>query len=119
MKRKNGARRARGWMILLALAGAATLGGACQRAHLSPYYGNSYNAWFVSQHIRTEPAEGEPARRALSSLDAQEAGAISKNYRRTVGGQDTQGQGQMVMTGQPRIGNGEGYIPPPSVPGSQ
>ncbi len=115
MTTTNGSR-----LILLALALAATLGGAaCNRAHLSPYYGKSYNAWFASQHVRTEPADSEPTRRALSSLDAQEAAAISKNYRRTVGGQDSQSQGQMVMIGQAHGGSSEGYTPPPSVPGGQ
>ena len=73
---------------LLALAGAATLGGACTHAHLSDNYGRSYAAWFNAQHIATPTGTSEPARRALSSLDSQEAAAISKNYRKTVGGQE-------------------------------
>ncbi|HVY36853.1 MAG TPA: hypothetical protein VHM31_02930 [Polyangia bacterium] len=105
---------------LLALAGAATLGGACTHAHLSDNYGQSYAAWFNAQHIRTPTATSEPARRALSSLDSQEAAAISKNYRKTVGGQESgTGQGQMVMIGQGQGGRMEAYTPPPSVPGGQ
>ena len=69
------------------------------------------------QHVRSEPANTEATRRALTSLDAQEAATISKNYRRNVGGQDSQGQGQMVMSGQSH--GGESYTPPPSVPGGQ
>lgn len=113
-------RRFSGVMIGLALVGAATLGGACARAHLSDDYGKSYAAWFNAQHIQTPTATSEPAKRALNSLDAQEAAAISKNYRKNVGGGEaTQGQGQMVMIGQTSGGNQQGYTPPPSVPGGQ
>ena len=107
-------------LIGLALAGAATLGGACGRAHLSENYGQSYAAWFNAQHVQTPTATSEPAKRALSSLDAQEAAAISKNYRKNVGGGEAQqGQGQMVMIGQTPGNNQQGYTPPPSVPGGQ
>jgi hypothetical protein len=111
--------RARRWLIVLALAGFSTFAGACDRAHLSSYYGQSFNAWFAMQHIRSEPANSEATKRALTSLDAQEAATISKNYRRNVGGAENQGQGQMVMIGQNHAGGMEGYTPPPSVPGGQ
>jgi hypothetical protein len=104
-------------LVLLTLVGAAASGG-CSRAHMSSYYGQSFNAWFAMQHVRHEPAEGEATKRALSHLDAQEASAISKSYRRNVGGgQEAQG-GQMVMMGSGR-GSAEPYTPPPSVPGGQ
>ena len=120
MTRMTEKRRTRSWLAVLALAGSATLAGACARQHLSPYYGQSYAAWFNAQHMQTPTATSEPARRALSTLDAQEAAAISKNYRKTVGGQDaTPGQGQMVMIGQSSGARMEGYTPPPSVPGTQ
>jgi hypothetical protein len=108
----------RRWFVLLALVGASTVAGACDRAHLSSYYGQSFNAWFAMQHVRSEPADSDASKRALGSLDAQEAAAISKNYRRAVGGQ-SEGQGQMVMIGQNRGGSMEAYTPPPSVPGGQ
>jgi len=101
---------------------ALLVGGAgCSRAHMSSYYGKSYAAWFGAQYIHTPTATSEPAHRALTSLDAQEAAAISKNYRKNVGGgQDQgQGQGQMVMIAQPRGGGMEAYTPPPSVPSRQ
>jgi hypothetical protein len=110
--------RARRWLVVLALAGLSTFAGACDRAHLSSYYGQSFNTWFAMQHIRSRPADTEATKRALSSLDAQEAAAISKNYRRTVGGTEN-GQGQMVMVGQNHGGSVEAYTPPPSVPGGQ
>lgn len=106
------------WLALLALAGFAISAGSCDRSHLSSYYGRSYAAWFNAQHTPSEPAASEPTKRALTSLDAQEAAAISKSYRHTVGAEQAQGQGQMVMIGQARA-NGEGYVPPPSVPGGQ
>ena len=109
--------RARRWLIVLALAGFSTFAGACDRAHLGANYGQSFNAWFAMQHVRSEPADTDATKRALVSLDAQEAATISKNYRRTVGGQDNQGTGQMVMIGQTH--GGEAYTPPPSVPGGQ
>ena len=101
---------------MLVLLGAS--GAACNRAHLSSYYGKSYAAWFGAQYVHTPTATSDAARRALSSLDAQEAAAISRNYRKGVGGgQDSsQGQGQMVMIAQPRGGGMEAYTPPPSVP---
>jgi hypothetical protein len=109
----------RRWLILLAVAGAASLG-ACDRAHLSSYYGQSFNSWFAMQHVRSEPSDSDATKRALGSLDAQEAAAISKNYRRAVGGQsEGQGQGQMVMIGATRGASGDGYTPPPSVPQGQ
>jgi hypothetical protein len=113
---EGGARR---WLLVLALAGFATVAGACDRAHLSSYYGQSFNAWFAMQHVRSEPANTEATKRALTSLDAQEAATISKNYRRAVGAADNQGQGQMVMIGQTHGGGMEAYTPPPSVPGGQ
>ncbi len=109
--------RARRWLIVLALAGFSTVAGACNRAHLSSYYGQSFNAWFAMQHVRSQPADSEATKRALTSLDAQEAAAISKNYRRTVGAGEN--QGQMVVVGQNHASGTEGYTPPPSVPGGQ
>ena len=113
--------RRRGWIAALALLGASVTSGAgCSRAHLSENYGKSYAAWFGAQYIHTPTTTSEPARRALTSLDAQEAAAISKNYRKTVGGQEAaQGQGQMVMIAQPHGGGMEAYTPPPSVPPGQ
>ncbi|HXJ21553.1 MAG TPA: hypothetical protein VMT03_15115 [Polyangia bacterium] len=109
-----------GKTILAALLLLGVSGAGCDRAHLSSYYGKSYAAWFGAQHIQTPTATSDAARRALSSLDSQEAAAISKNYRKTVGGQEAaQGQGQMVMIAQPHGGGMEAYTPPPSVPQGQ
>jgi hypothetical protein len=111
--------RGRRWPLLLtlALAGLALGGVACDRGHLSSYYGQSFNSWFAMQHVRDAPADSEATRRALGNLDAQEATTISKSYRKNFGGGQDQGvgQGQMVMIGQGG-GRNEGYTPPPSVP---
>ena len=40
------------WLVLLALAGASLFAGACDRAHLSSYYGTSYVAWFGVQQVQ-------------------------------------------------------------------
>ena len=108
----------RRWPLLLALAGFALGAGACNRGHMSSYYGQSFNTWFAMQHVRNTPADSEPTRRALSNLDAQEATTISKSYRRAFGGEQGAAQGQMVMIGQGGPRN-EPYTPPPSVPGGQ
>lgn len=112
--------RSRGLWALL-LAGVLGGGAGCARNHLSPDYGKAYAAWFDAQHIQTPTGTSDASRRALTSLDAQEAAAVSKNYRKTVGGQDSSGsgQGQMVMIGQSRNGTVEAYTPPPSVPNGQ
>jgi len=114
--------RGRRWprllVLALALAGFALGGAACDRGHLSSYYGTSFNTWFAMQRAHDTPAESESTKRALTRLDAQEATTVSKSYRRAFGGgQDTSsGQGQMVMVGQGQRGN-ESYTPPPSVQG--
>ena len=109
--------RGRRWPLLLALAGFALGGVACDRGHLSSYYGQSFNTWFAMQHVRSTPADSEPTRRALSNLDAQEATTVSKSYRPSAADR-AGGQGQMVMIGQGGRNN-EPYTPPPSVPGGQ
>jgi hypothetical protein len=116
LERGNGRRRC--WALLWAVVGCSTLAGACDRAHLSSYYGQSFNSWFAVQHVKNDPNQSETTKRTLTSLDAQEAASISKNYRRTVGGNEAaaSGQPQMVMIGTPRQG-AESYTPPPSVPG--
>ena len=122
MTTKNGPseERARRWLLAVVLIGLSTFAGACDRTYLSPTYGQSFNAWFAMQHVRSQPANSEATKRALGSLDSQEAAAISKNYRRTVGGQgDAQGQAQMVMIGQAHGGGTDSFAPPPSVPGGQ
>jgi hypothetical protein len=110
--------RGRRWPLLLALAGLALGGAACDRGHLSSYYGTSFNTWFAMQHVRNTPADSEATKHALGHLDAQEATTVSKSYRKAFGGGQDQGtgQGQMVMIGQGGRNN-EGYTPPPSVPG--
>jgi hypothetical protein len=105
------------WLLLLGLAG---LSAGCDRSHLGSYYGQSFNTWFLAQRAHPDPTESESTKRALTSLDSQEAGAISKNYRKTVGGSEAQGQGAgMVMIGQSKNGEAAAFVPPPSVPGGQ
>ena len=92
--------------------------GACGRAHLSSQYAQSYTAWFAAQHAKTKPGNPEEARKIIESLDAQEAGSVSKSYRKTVARGDETGGSRLLMIGAQRPGGGEGaYMPPPSVPG--
>jgi hypothetical protein len=103
--------------LLAAVISIAAAGSSCTHAHMSPNYGQSYSAWFAAQHVRQEPADSAATKRALGNLDAQEAAAISKSFRRTTGAADANanGQGQMVMMGTNRA-PAEAYLPPPSVP---
>lgn len=104
------------WGLLTFAFAAATTIGACSRAHLSSHYGQSYAAWFTAQHVNAKPANAEGARRVVESLDAGEAGMVSRSYRRGVArSADDSGTGRLLMIGQQRAG-GE-YMPPPSVPG--
>jgi len=95
---------------------AATTIGACSRAHLSSHYGQSYAAWFSTQRVNAKPANAEGARRVVESLDAGEAGMVSRSYRRAVSKGDDSNSGRMLMIGPQRAAGGDVYIPPPSVP---
>ena len=102
---------------LLALAAVTALSmGACSRAHLSKNYGIAYASWFAAQRVAPKPANAESARRMVESLDAQEAAMVSKTYRKNVSKSEDSSGSRLLMIGQPRS-SGEGYIPPPSVPG--
>jgi hypothetical protein len=103
------------WLSLAFLATGASLSG-CGRAHLSSNFAQAYTAWFTVQHVK---AKGSPedSRRIIESLDAAEAGAVSKTYRKTVSKGGEESSSRMLMIGAPRGGGGDGYVPPPSVPG--
>ena len=105
--------------LMLAFVAAAISGGACDRAHLSSHYAQSYTAWFTAQHVKSKGTKAEENRKIIESLDAPEAAAVSKNYRRNVSkGEDTGGGSRLLMIGAPRTSS-DGYVPPPSVPGGQ
>jgi hypothetical protein len=88
---------------------------ACGTAHLSNQYAASYAAWFTAQHAKVKPANPEETRRIIESMDAQEAAAVSKTYRRGVArGEDAP---RLLTIGtRPGAAGGETYMPPPSVP---
>ncbi|HEY5451287.1 MAG TPA: hypothetical protein VIQ54_21185 [Polyangia bacterium] len=98
----------RRWLLSLTFIVSAT-GLGCGRAHLSSHYAQSYVAWFTAQSVK--PKSSEEARKIIESLDAPEAAAVSKNYRKTRGGEDASGS-RMLMIGAPRSGGGpESYMP--------
>ena len=110
-------RKTRTWLLSFtfgALAMSVSLAG-CGRAHLSSQYAQSYTAWFTAQHVKSK-ANGEDQRRIIESLDAAEAGAVSKNYRKGVSRGDDSGGSRLLTIGAPRAGGNEVYVPPPSVP---
>ena len=105
------------WLLSLAFIGSAISVGACGRAHLSSNYGESYAAWFGAQQVNKKTQHPEESRRVIESLDAQEAGQVSKSYRRSGSKSGEEGNSRMLMVGTTRPGGGgEGYMPPPSVP---
>jgi hypothetical protein len=104
----------RWWLSMTFIVSAAWLGG-CGNAHLSSQYAQSYTAWFSAQHVKPKPNAAQEAKKIIESLDAQEASAVSKTYRRAVARGDEGGMSRMLTIGAPRAG-GEGYVPPPSVP---
>jgi len=101
--------------LWLALAGLSLAG--CGRAHLSSQYAQSYTAWFTAQRVNAKPANPDQTRRVMDGLDAQEAAAVSKNYRKARGAEDTAGGSRLLMIGAPRGGGSEAsFMPAPSVP---
>jgi hypothetical protein len=100
--------------LSLAFVLLGTSAAGCGRAHLSSQFAQSYTAWFTAQHVKSKTGT-EESRKIIESLDAQEAGAVSKSYRKAVGRGDESGVSRMLTIGTPRAG-GEAYIPPPSVP---
>lgn len=100
--------------LSFALGLLATSASGCGRAHLSSQFAQSYTAWFTAQHVKSKTST-EESRKIIESLDAGEAGAVSKSYRKAVGRGDDSGVSRMLTIGTPRAG-GEAYIPPPSVP---
>jgi len=105
------------WLLSLAFIGSAASLGACGRAHLSSNYGQAYTAWFSAQHVNKKGTNPAESRKIIEGLDAQEAGAVSKNYRKgTSRGADEGSGSRMLMIGPGRQSGSEGYMPPPSVP---
>jgi hypothetical protein len=104
-------------LLSLAFIGAATSLAGCGRAHLSSNYGQSYTAWFATQTVNKKGTNPAESKRIIESLDAQEATAVSKTYRRGSSKSGDEGGSRMLMIGTSRPGGGsEGYMPPPSVP---
>ena len=104
------------WLLSLAFIGSALSFGACGRAHLSSNYAQSYTAWFAAQQVNKKGTNPAESKKIIEGLDAQEAGAVSKNYRKGTTKGDDAGGSRMLMIGTRPGGGGEGYMPPPSVP---
>ena len=103
-------KKTRLWLLSLMVIVPASSLGACARAHLSSQYGESYSAWFGAQHAKSK-ASPEDSRRVIESLDAGEAGAVSKNYRKARGVDE---QSARMLTIGTKAGGGEAYLPPAS-----
>ena len=94
------------WLLSLAFIGSAISLGGCGRAHLSGNYGQSYTAWFAAQQVSKKTPHPEESRRIIESLDAQEAGAVSKSYRRSASKGGEEASSRMLMIGTTRPGGG-------------
>jgi len=105
-------KKTRLWLSLLLVvpATAGVLGG-CSRAHLSSNYAQAYTSWFSAQRVHAKAANGEETRRIIESLDAGEATAVSKNYRKGVSRGDETGVSRLLTIGAPRAGGAESYMP--------
>ena len=103
-------KKTRLWLLSLMVIVPASSLGACGRAHLSSQYGQAYTAWFVAQHARTKTPP-EDSRRIIESLDAGEAGAVSRNYRKARGVDEQAGR---MLTIGTKAGGADSYMPPAS-----
>ena len=103
-------KKTRLWLLSLMVTVPAWSLGGCGRAHLSSQYGQAYSSWFVAQRVRSK-ASPDDSRRIIESLDAGEAGAVSRNYRKARGADEQ--QSRMLMIGS-KSGAAESYMPPPS-----
>ena len=105
---------------LLSLAVSSLLWGVgCSHSHLGEHYATSYHGWFKAQHAHATYQNPEAARSIVEAMDAQEAAAVSKNYRvGSARGNDTANQSRILMVG-PQRGASDNYMPPPSVPVGQ
>jgi hypothetical protein len=111
-------KKTRLWLssLLAVMSASASLLGGCSRAHLSSNYAQAYSAWFTAQRVSAKPANGEETRRIIESLDAGEAGAVSRNYRKGVSRGDESGVSRLLTIGAPRGAAADAYMPPASVP---
>jgi hypothetical protein len=103
------------WLLSLTFVVSAISAVGCGHAHLSSQYAQAYTSWFDAQHVKSKAAGTEASRSIIESLDAGEAAAVSKTYRRARG--DDTGVSRLLTIGAPRGGGGgEAYMPPASVP---
>jgi|tagenome__1003787_1003787.scaffolds.fasta_scaffold18180506_1 hypothetical protein len=116
----------RGKLSAFALASVLLAAGAlagCHHEHLSPNYGQSYNAWLAAQRVNRPAEHPEQARRVLEGLDAPEAHIVSTNYLKASAGNNAEqgngGGGRLLMISPNHGAESTPYMPPPSVPGGQ
>ncbi len=79
-----------GALVIGALAGCGA------REHIYPTFGQKNHAFFRQQHVYPELAKGAP-----SGLDSEEAAAINKSYRKTLGIEEPRAEPPQVLMIQP------------------
>ena len=96
-------KKTRLWLLSLAFVVSAMSRRAAAAARTSAASTPSaYTAWFTAQHVKTKAANPEEARRIIESLDAQEAGSVSKNYRKGVSRAARTGGSRLLTIGRGR-----------------
>jgi hypothetical protein len=103
-----------GTLACLSLALAA---GCADRLHMTPGHGRAVHAAFGNQQVNPEAGKKS---RPTAGLDAQEAAAVTSNYRKSLMAKDSQpsDQGGLLLVAPPS-GGAQPYTPPPSVPAEQ
>jgi hypothetical protein len=101
------------WLCLAAGLALAAGAGCADRLHMTPGHGRSSRVAFDKQQANPEAAR-KP--RPLPGLDAQEAGAVAGNYRRSLVAKESQPVDQGLLMLAPPSQPAAPYVPPPSVP---
>jgi hypothetical protein len=90
-------------LIALTALVLGTLAGCGAREHISPNHGDKYHQAFQKQRVHQEPAKGAP-----SGLEAEEASAINRTYRKSMGAPDEkQSEATQVLMLQPPKAEGQ------------
>jgi hypothetical protein len=105
--------------LLLSAAIATTIlfSGCADRTYLTKSHGRAYAEAFDRQAVPTDPKR----KHHTDGLDSQEAAAVARAYRNSLGGKEGGNEGgtQPMVIMNPGNAQSGGYMPPPSVPGGQ
>jgi hypothetical protein len=89
-------------LIALTALVLGTLAGCGAREHMGPNYGDKYHQAFQRQRVFQDPAKGAP-----SGLEAEEASAINRTYRKSMGAEERKNEATQVLMVQPPKAEGQ------------